>query len=869
MSGEARPTTPRLARLLVRVLSDAADRELLLADLKERFEAIARDDGLPAARRWYWFQAIRGTHARLRPDAQLLWRRSWEGVLGDLRHGIRSLSRRPLYTLGVTGTFAIGLASATAVLSVAWHVWLAPMPFPDPDRVVRLFELEPPGSGSGTASVAPRRSRVSPPLLEDLRVHDWTAVEAVAGVSSSVFDWTREASTSRISALVVSPELFGILGISPTAGRTLSDDEDAPEVVLTERFWRRAYGANPTIIGRASMVLDGESRNIVGVVRLPAGYPREADVLTRLAFGEDELTEGMRGARYLEVVARVAPAFEVGDADSELDRFVKALGDRYSIYDGWGGEAVVLSEELIRPYRSVLGLLSAAGVVFLLLAIVNVAGLVAARITEGRQERALRLALGASELRLLRGSSVESLLLGMLGAVGALGIAYWLLGPLASLVPPEVPRIENVRLSSGMVGSLLGVALVAGWGVGVMGYVLSRGAGPAESRGARTTTPGLSGRGALVAGQIALTTLLATSGAGILRETVSLQAIDVGFQSEGVVSEQIILGADRYPTPDSRLAYWRGLVAAAEGRGIDVAIGTNGPMAGANMPWGWRVDAASEQSFAQYHIVSDAYFDVLGIELVDGRTFTPDDREGSEPVLLVNEAVAESVFPGQSAVGRVIEVLGRPKTIVGVVRSTRHFGPSEPIPDEIYVPLAHDPWPNAQLLARGITPSGSATLAALLEDLDPALGVAPPTSYARHVSEWFAPLRLQLIIVGVLATVGTLLATLGLYALVAYHVSSRRRDIGVRMALGASDTRMFSEVVYRGMKLATIGMLSGFAAWYASLPVTGGLLGDVDIGDPLPPIAVAVLVGIVALVASALPAWRSAAVDPAVTLRAE
>jgi predicted permease len=866
-----------MARALARLASCREDRALLLADLEERFHAIAGRDGRSAARRWYWSQALRGLHARVRPDVDLWSRRSWQGVAGDVRQCARALSRRPLYAGGVAATLAIGLASAAAVSAVAWHVWLAPMSFPDPDRVVRLYELEPASQSSaaraasttGGAGTGRSEWRISPPLLEDLRAHDWGTVESVAGVSSNVFDWTRDGATSRLPALVVSPELFGILGITPIHGRPLSY-EDAPEVVLGEPFWERVYGGDPGVVGRDALTLNGRPHTIVGVVTLPAGYPDAADVMVRLAFTEEQLAEGMRGARYLDVVARVDPTRSVGEAVAEMDRVVASLGERYSNHAGWGGTAVPLSDELIEPYRSVLGLLIAAGATFLLLAVVNVAGLAAARTVEGGHDRAVRLALGASEARLLRTTTIESLLLGGVAALAALTIAYWLLGPLASLVPGDVPRIQEVRLSAPIAGALLGVAILSGGVVGVLGYALSRGLGPEVAGGRRTVTRGLAGRGALVIGQVALTTLLVTAGAGILRQIGSLQAVDIGFRPEGVVASQVSLSAQRYTTPEEILTYWRTLIDEARARGLRLAVGTNAPMAGANMPWGFRVDDASEQSFAQYHPVSDDYFRVLGIDLLEGRVFGEGDREGSEPVVIVNDALARERFPGQSAVGRTILLLNVQNTIVGVVRSTRHFGPDGEVPEEVYAPIGHDPWPHAQVLARGDDEAIiTAGLASLLAEADPALGVPPPTPYTQYVSDWFATLRLQAIIVGVLATVGTLLATLGLYALVAYQVGTRQREIGVRIALGASDSRMFTDVVRGGLTLAVIGMAIGFGAWYLSLPATGELLGDVDSADPLVPIVVALLVGTIAALASALPARRSVGVDPAITLRAE
>jgi len=859
---------PRLARGLIVAMTPAGDRLLLLADLDERFRAIQAEAGTARARRWYWSQAIRSLPTRLSPDREAMRRRSWQGTMGDLRQSVRVLRRRPLYTIGVTGTLAMGLASAATVLSIAWNVWLAPMPFPDPDRVVRLFEIAPP-DGQATPDADPTRWRISPPLLEDLRSIEWTTVDAVAGVAHNMVDWDREDGTTGLTSVRVSPEAFEVLGMTPLYGRVISGDENAAEVVLVDTFWDRAFGSDPAVVGRTSMTLNGVEHAVVGVVRVPIGYPDRGDVITRLSFDEDQLVEGMRGARYLDVLARVDPDYAVTEAAAEMDRIVQELGRRHGNHAGWGGDAAVLGDELLRPYRSVLAMLLAAGIVFLVLAVSNVAGLVAARTGEGRRDRAVRVALGASEGRLLRSSAVESALLGGLAAIGALLGASALLGPIRSLVPADIPRVELIGLTPALTGVIVAVALLAGVGVGALGQVLSRGTRSfAGAAGTRTTT-GSRGRGLIVVGQVALTTMLCTAGAVILAQIFELQDVDLGFEPDGVVSTRVMLTGQRYPTPEAWLVFWQGLLAGAQGRGLDLAIGTSTPMAGVNMPWGYRADPIAEQAFAQYHIVSPDYFRLMGIDVIEGRVFDGDDRAGSAPVIVVSRQFADANFPGESAVGRDVVVVAATKQIVGVVETVRHFGPGDDAPEEIYAPFEQDPWPHAQIIVRGDAGVMGSAVSMLSAEIDPGLGVPPMAAYERYVAEWFAAIRLQAIVVGILAAVGTALATLGLYALVAYRVSARRREIGIRMALGASDRRMFSDVVGRGAVLAALGIGAGFGAWYLLVPTAGELLGTPAAMDPWTTAAVGLLVGLVSVSACALPALRSVSVDPAITLRAE
>jgi predicted permease len=773
-----------------------------------------------------------------------------------------------LYSAGVIGTLALGLSSAAVVLSVTWHVWLAPMPYPNPDGVVRLFELEPIPAGSAAATR--QQWRLSPPLVEDLRAHDWETVRQVAGVSSNVMDWEQEGSTLRLTSAVVSPEAFEILGIRPLLGRVLSYDGDAPEVVLTAPFWERAFGAGPEIVNGGIMTIGGVEYSVVGVVRLPAGYPAGADIVTRMAFAPTQLETGMRGARYLDVIARIDPAFGPDEVSAEFTRILTGLGADHPSHADWAGEAVVLGEDLVRPYRQVFTLLVAAGALFLLLSVANVAGLVAARTVDARQDRAVRLALGASEGRLARSSLVDGLVLGVVAAGAALGCSYVLIGPIRGLVPVDIPRVENVGLSPGVCAGVVGLAMLCGIVVGLVSYALPHAASPTVSRASVGNTPRTAGRGLLVAGQVALTVLLGTTGGTILRHVAGLRATDLGFEPDGVVSSQVMLTGPRYPDATTRLAFWRELLAAFDARGVNAAIGTSPPMAGVNMPWGYRPDPTEDQRFAQYHIVSPAYFQVMGIGIVEGRAFTLDDRDDGEPVIIVNEALARANFGSVSAaVGRSILLLQNPKRIVGVVRSVRHTGPGDDAPEEIYAPFEQDAWPHAQVLVRGEPAVVGPLVAEIADRLDTALGMEPIAPYDRFIVDWFAALRLQSIIVVVLAAVGTALATLGLYALVAYRVTSRRREIGVRMALGASGSRMFTDVVRHGALLAAGGLLLGLAAWYAARPFTTSLLGGLAVTDWWVPLTVSLMVAAVSLGASAFPARRSVAVDPAAALRSE
>jgi putative ABC transport system permease protein len=346
---------PAAARALVRLLTDAADRHFLLKDLAERFEEVARTDGLRAARRWYWRQALSVVPwaARARLD-RLRWR-SWTGMAGDLRSGARTLARDLLYAAGVSGTIALGVAAATLAFAVTWRVWLAPLPLPDPDRVVRLYEIKPPGPGAVPSGGAPesRRQRLSTTLLGDLHAHAFRTVEAVSWVATPQRTWIREGERQAVAMLELSPEGLGILGVVPLLGRLPAAPQggEATEILLSERFWRTAFGGDPDAIGSQMTLAGSGAATVVGVARLPSGYPGDADVVRLLPWAYTAAED--RGFRHVEAIARVRPGHSVAAAEEELNAFLAALAERHPEHRGWRLEAAVLGDDLVRPFRAV------------------------------------------------------------------------------------------------------------------------------------------------------------------------------------------------------------------------------------------------------------------------------------------------------------------------------------------------------------------------------------------------------------------------------------------------------------------------------------------------------------------------------------
>jgi putative ABC transport system permease protein len=611
------------------------------------------------------------------------------------------------------------------------------------------------------------------------------------------------------------------------------------------------------------IVLGNNTYRVAGVVALPDAYPGDVDILLPLSFSESELAEGMRGARYLEVVARVAPAATPEEASAALDGFIADLGRRHPLHAGGGGVAVRLLDDLTAPFRGLLAVLLASGVAFLLLAVVNVAGLVTARRVAKVPELSVRRALGASRQRLLGSALLDGTILGCVaGVVAGLG-TRWSQPAIVALLPEDLPRLASIDLTPTVAALIVAGGIVSGACVGLLGYVLTPRAvarpGRAPAAGALRT------RRALVVAQVAVTTLLAAAGAGVLANALSLRTTDLGFDPEPVTVSVVSPGEERFPSEDALRGFWDGVLTGIEARGLEAAAGTNVPMMGSNMRFGFRSDGSDEQDWAQYHSVTEGYFGVLGIDVLEGRPFRAEDRA---PVAIVSRALARAHFRRGEAVGSTIDVVGVERTIVGIVESTRHFGPDREAPLELYVPLWQDPWAFGQVVVRA-EPREAGAIVATVAEVAPGLEASTPAALRDHVRRWYLPIVAQLVVVGALALVGMTLAMLGLYAVVAYQVRSRRREMGIRLALGAANASLVRAVLHQGAYMALLGVVLGGVAWWLLRPVMVEWTGVTRIADPVIMTVVAVLVIATCLVATFVPALRSATVDPTVALEAD
>ncbi|MGD8329173.1 MAG: ABC transporter permease [Acidobacteriota bacterium] len=817
-----------------------------------------------------------------RPRDGTTRRRPLAAVGQELGLAARMLRRRPAFSAAVVLTLGLGFGAAAAVLSVAYGVWLRPLPFDDPGALVRIYEvkLDDEGSVAGDGPLRPaaldaevaRRSLLSPPLVEDMRRSDWDALVSVAAVSSINYDWEHDGTSERLLAVHASRGVFDVLGLRAIAGGFFSDRPGSREVVLGEGFWRRAFGADPSVVGERTVTLDGERYLIVGVVPDGLPYPENGeDLWTPWDPTPDDLSEGMRGARYLDVIGRLRPGATIDGARGELDAFVRALGEEHENHAGWSATAVPLRRDLIRPFLGILRLLLTAAVLFLFIACANVAGLIAARRVSERHEHRLRIALGASRWRVLGHEVAEMLLLATVGALAAVLLAFWAMAPLRRIAPADIPRIADLQLDGVVLAVLVAGVLAAGALIAVFSHaVAARGGDTAGSR--QATAPGSGARSGLMVAQVAVTTLLLLGGAALASHFRQLARVDPGFTAEGLMIAPLVLSQRSYPDDAARLQFFESVLAGLARRGHAAALDINPPLAGTTMRFGYRagdgtIDRSSEQHWGQYHVVSSGYFGVAGIPLLTGRDFDAGDREGAQPVVIISEALARAHFDGDP-VGREMMVVSTMRRIVGVVGEVSHFGPDTPPPPEMYVPLAQDPWLLGHILVRPGDTFSPNVLKEVVAGIDagvPATAMAP---YEDLLRRWFGPLRFQLVVVALLALAGALLALVGLYALIAFVVAARRREIGIRVALGETALSVFARVMARGVALTATGFVLGTLGALALRGVIASLGTAVDVLDPFVVAVVAASVAAATLVASAWPARRAAAVDPIEALRA-
>ena len=790
------------------------------------------------------------------------------GALGqDLRYALRTLGRSPGFTAVAIATLALGIGANAAIFSIVRGVLLAPLPYRDAGRL--LF---------GNASL---------PDYEDLR-REAGFVDATAVFATNLYNVGVDtgAGTEQRRGAEVSGEFFPLFGAA-SAGRALGPaDMRQPVAVLASAYARSRYGSDAAALGQ-TLSLGGRPFTIVGV--MPPGFEfpsRQFDFWVPLDH-EIARTPAMaqnRGLRIFRVIAHVRPGVSLDAARAELTEISRRLQKTYPDTNaGWTAQFVPLKERVLGEVRPALWTLFAAVGLVLLIASANVANLLLARGAARSREIAIRSALGARRGRLIRQLLTESLLLSLCGAALGVLLAAWAVSALPAVAPADLPRLSEVRLDVSVLLFTLGAAVASG---------LLFGTAPAlqASRNdlARTVADvarGSSGRqsrlrGALVVAEVALAVVV-LAGAGLLARSLQhLLNVEKGFRPQNVTSFSLNVGElegreARAAAAAEVLAGLRqlpGVVSAGAG----TALPPQTAQRATRFEIEGRVASESEDSSAYFIAATPGYFDALGTRVLEGRAFGEGDRAETAKVALVSRGLAKRLFPGTRAVGRRLRLLNPEESndyreIVGVVEDVRYSGLDDPGDSAIYTPFSQTPFLWAYVMIRSTTPAETLApaIASLVRRVHPALIAANIRPLETTVSESVAGPRFQAALLSSFAGLALLLAALGLYGLISYGAALRRREIGIRIALGARPRQILRLVTAGGLKLVVLGLAIGCAAALVATRLLSSLLFEVRPTDPATYLTIAAVLLAVGIAAGAIPARRAARIDPLEALRSE
>jgi putative ABC transport system permease protein len=842
--------------------------------LTERYirQGMGRDEAAAAARRQF------GNITLLKEvNREMRGVRIIDSLNQDLRYGLRMLRRNPGLTCVTVLMLALGIGANTAIFSVVNAVLLRPLPYHDPDRLVLVSHY--------------RANRGESAFGADLL--EWRdqakSFEEIAGYAFDSADLRGNGETERLSSGMISAGLFEMLGVAPALGRTFTPEEDKlggpPVAILSDSLWRRRFDGDPRVIGR-SIIVDGQSRTVVGVMPYGFRFPAESELWQPLALNAANELGRLRMLN-LFVLARLKPGVtpEAVRADLSviLERQTQAFPD---IYRDTQIRVIGLSERLVGNVRLSLLILFGAVAFVLLIACANVANLLLARSVARKREMAIRAAVGAGRLRIVRQLLTESLLISLLGGAAGLLAANWGIKLLVAMSPGGIARIEETDVDGRVLGFTCLVVLLTSLIAGIfpalhasktdVNEALKAHSGAGSGRGgARRALP------ALMISELALALVLLVGAGLLVKSFLRLTAVPKGFDPDGVLTLHLDPSVAKYPyRSPQREAYFReslnqvrhlpGIQSAGLASGLPLSSTTN--MLYLQIE-GRPPSEPGKTPLIYFNSITAEYFQTIGLQLRHGRAFTPQDGSQAQRVAIINETMARQFFPNEDPIGH--RFAGTPITIVGVAGDTRNRGLADPVNPEVFVSWLQNPGVVANLVVRAArdqnNPTGLSSLAAAIRNhvqaIDPNEPVNQVLSMDERLSNSVANRRFQMLLFGIFATVALLIAAVGIYGVLSYAVSQRTNEIGIRMALGAQAGDVLRMVIWRGMRLALIGVALGLAAALALTRVMENLLFEVSATDPATFGIIAILLAGVAFIASYIPARRATKVDPIQALR--
>lgn len=866
------------------------DRDLseeMRAHLDEKAAALEAG-GMPAeeARREARLQF--GSPLRWREESRDAWGSRWlDALFQDLRFAARTLRKSPGFTAIVIATLAIGIGANTAIFSVVYAVLLKPLPYANPDRLASVFQANPqqkiPADAFSYAS------------FTECRDHNGV-FSRMAAYNAHDLVLTGAGEPAEVHTVVVTPETFALLGVKPLIGRALVPQDGArgaaAVVVLSENLWRSRFGANRAIVGR-SISLDKRAFTVVGVMPASFRFPLDAKsgdiwipVIQDPVFGP--LLSAGAAARFLITVARLKPAVSMKQAQADMDATAARLAKEFpAANSGWTIRVEPLQQEITGNTRSALLVLLGAVLLVLLIACANIANLLLARATSRAREIGVRIALGAGRARIARQLLTESALLGLLGGVAGIAVAYWGVSALGDMLPADLPRVQALHVDGWV---LLFAIVLSGVATVIFGLAPALFAADSSLPASLKESAGRSGeagrrrraRSLLAAAEIALAMVLLVAAGLLIRSFAALTSVYPGFNAQHVVTAEIDLPRYQYSKPEQWVAFGNELLTKIQAQpGLrDSAIGAPLPIA----------DGFAGISFVivgnpplppgtlqqvHYAMVSPRYFHVMDVPLLRGRFFSEHDSSMAPRVAIISEAFARRYFPDQDPLGRQLSFgfLSKsvPWEIVGVAGDVRDVALSKQPDPILYAPFDQSPLWGAVLAVRTSlgAPSAAAAIRHATHQIDRNLPVTKVETLPDAISASVAQPRFRTLLLGLFGAIALALAVVGIFGVMSYSVARRTREIGLRMALGATPGGVLRMILGDSLKLVVVGLTAGIAAAFALTRLLSSMLFAVRPSDPLTFIAVAAALTVVALLACSIPARRASRVDPAVALREE
>ncbi|MCU1267449.1 MAG: transporter permease [Acidobacteria bacterium] len=815
-------------------------------------------------------------------------------LLHDLRYGARMLLKHPGVSVMAVITLALGIGANTAIFSVVNGVMLRPLPYNNPDRLVSLWAKVPEHG----------RWRATPANFLDWKKQN-TTFEDMAAFGSSTMTLTGDGEPEQLMGTRVAAGYFSVVGVQPWLGRSFLPDEYEPGqgqvVILGHAFWQHRYGADPGIVNKA-ITLDGRTYTVVGVMANGV-YPAWPTTSGRISFDQNQAQYWMpmafspevaarRTSHVLGVVGRLKPGITVAQAQEEMNTIGARLEQEYAVNKGEGIIVNPFMNELVGNVRpALITLLAAVGLV-LLIACANIAGLLLAQHAARSKEIAIRAALGAGRSRLVRQFFLEGVLLSLLGTTAGIAVARLGIEAMTKLIPPDIPRLEQVRLDWRVLGFTLVVSVVTCL---VFGLVPAWHAAKPDlqstlEQGRRTSGPGAGRqhfRQVLVVFQVSMAVMLVISAGLLIKSFWRLRQVDPGFKPDRVLSLSLTLPQSKYAEASQINSFYHQLLERISGLpGVEsAAIAYDHPLQ-ANWGDAFAIEGrpapkAGEWPSGNFEPISWDYFRTVGVQIISGREFTAQDDQDHPGVVIVNEAFARRFFPHEQALGQRIQPgppgriwKGRRLTsfeIVGIAHNVKSAGLNAESEPTYYVPAAQAPLPDMTILVR--THNDPTALVPALRQavasIDPNQPITDINTLEKIVSDSIAQPRLNMLLMGLFGALAMLLAAVGIYGLLSYAVTQRTQEMGIRMALGAQVSDVLKLVLKQGLLLIVAGEVLGLVGAFALTRLISSLLFGVTPTDAPTFIVVSGVLAGVALLACYFPARRATKVDPLVSLRYE